>query len=526
MSQMIKLTFYGGVNEIGGNKVLLEDGDTRLFFDFGTSFAKRYRYFEEYLKPRAGAGLLDLLELGLLPPLQGLYREDLTCGVDLWRRFEPIASLAEVDGVLVSHAHLDHSGYISFLRREIPIYATAMTSFIAKAIQDSGKGDFEKEVCYAIPKEEREGVFQSADWKREAAQQRGFKVLDPEALTSEALDFWQHLPGRRGLEAQQLSAAENKIGSLRLRHFPVDHSIYGAAAFAVETSSGWVAYTGDMRFHGGKGHLTKQFIKEAARLEPTVLICEGTNVESSARVSEDEVYANALRAVKNAKALVIADFGPRNIERLRTFRQIAEATNRCLVILAKDAYLLKAMRYISQEVPSAQDKAIAVYKDAKAKLDGWERDVRREYRDKLVTPEQIRQGQDSYILCFSFFDINELPSLMPGEGSIYLYSSSEAHNEEQEMDFWRLHHWLRHFRIRGVGLPEEVEPSKWELSKGERGLHASGHAIGPELLDLIQQINPRVLIPVHTEKPEYFQQLEGIGIKVRIAKEGETLSFP
>jgi ribonuclease J len=521
---MIKLTFYGGVNEIGGNKVLLEDGATRLFFDFGTSFAKRYRYFEEYLKPRAGAGLLDLLELGLLPPLQGLYREDLSCGAGLWHRFEPIASLAEVDGVLLSHAHLDHGGYISFLRQEIPIYTTAMTAFITKAIQDSGKGDFEKEVCYAIPKEEREGVFQATDWKREAAQQRSFKVLDPEALTTAALAFWQHTPGRRKLEAQQLLLAENRIGSLRLRYFPVDHSIYGAAAFALETSSGWVVYTGDLRLHGGKGHLTKEFIEQAAQLEPTVLICEGTNVESSARISEDEVYTNALRAVENAKALVIADFGPRNIERLRTFRRIAEETNRCLVILAKDAYLLKAMRYVSKEVPDAENEAIAIYQDAKAKLDGWEREVRRQYHNRLVTPEQIRQDQDSYILCFSFFDINELPSLMPEEGSIYIYSSSEAHNEEQEMDFSRLHHWLDRFQIAGIGLP--VERLDWKIPEGEHGLHASGHATGPELLELIQQIRPRVLIPVHTEKPEYFQQLEGIGIEVRTAKQGEMLSFP
>jgi ribonuclease J len=523
---MVKLTFYGGVNEIGGNKVLLEDGDTRLFFDFGISFAKRYRYFEEYLKPRAGAGLLDLLELGLLPPLQGLYREDLTCGADLWLRFEPIASLAEVDGVLVSHAHLDHSGYISFLRPEIPIYTTAMTSFIAKAIQDSGKGDFEKEVCYAIPKEEKEGVFQSAHWKAEAAQQRGFKVLDPEALTSDALAFWQRTPGRRGLETQQLLSAGNKIGSLCLRHFPVDHSIYGATAFAVETSSGWVVYTGDLRLHGEKGHLTRKFIEEAARLEPTLLICEGTNVESSAGVSEDEVYTNARRAVENARALVIADFGPRNIERLLTFRRIAEETKRRLVILAKDAYLLKAMRFVSPEVPDAKNEAIAVYKDAKAKLDGWETEVRKQYHNKLVTPEEIRQGQDSYILCFSFFDINELPSLMPRAGSIYLYSSSEAHNEEQEMDFWRLHNWLGRFQMTGVGLPVEVEPSKWEIPEGEHGLHASGHATGRELLELIQQIRPRILIPIHTEKPEYFQQLERTGIKVQIPEEGETLSFP
>jgi mRNA degradation ribonuclease J1/J2 len=33
------LTFFGGVNEIGGNKILLQDRDTRVFFDFGMSYA-------------------------------------------------------------------------------------------------------------------------------------------------------------------------------------------------------------------------------------------------------------------------------------------------------------------------------------------------------------------------------------------------------------------------------------------------------------------------------------------------------
>jgi ribonuclease J len=32
---MVKLTFYGGVNEIGGNKILLEDKGTKIFLDFG-----------------------------------------------------------------------------------------------------------------------------------------------------------------------------------------------------------------------------------------------------------------------------------------------------------------------------------------------------------------------------------------------------------------------------------------------------------------------------------------------------------
>ena len=38
---MTSLTFYGGVNEIGGNKILLEDKDTKVFLDFGMSFGQR-----------------------------------------------------------------------------------------------------------------------------------------------------------------------------------------------------------------------------------------------------------------------------------------------------------------------------------------------------------------------------------------------------------------------------------------------------------------------------------------------------
>ena len=41
INTMTSLTFYGGVNEIGGNKILLEDKDTKVFLDFGLSFGTR-----------------------------------------------------------------------------------------------------------------------------------------------------------------------------------------------------------------------------------------------------------------------------------------------------------------------------------------------------------------------------------------------------------------------------------------------------------------------------------------------------
>ena len=65
---MVTITIYGAAGEIGGNKILLEDRDTRVLLDFGASFRARGLYYEEFLTPRAPLGLLDSLVMGLLPP--------------------------------------------------------------------------------------------------------------------------------------------------------------------------------------------------------------------------------------------------------------------------------------------------------------------------------------------------------------------------------------------------------------------------------------------------------------------------
>ena len=69
---MTNLTFYGGVNEIGGNKILLQDKDTKVFLDFGMSFGKRGDYFDGFMSPRTAIGLRDFLETRLIPDLESL----------------------------------------------------------------------------------------------------------------------------------------------------------------------------------------------------------------------------------------------------------------------------------------------------------------------------------------------------------------------------------------------------------------------------------------------------------------------
>jgi ribonuclease J len=54
VKQETTLTFYGGVNEIGGNKILRKDRGTKVFFDFGMSFGmKRQFYSPPFLSPKS-----------------------------------------------------------------------------------------------------------------------------------------------------------------------------------------------------------------------------------------------------------------------------------------------------------------------------------------------------------------------------------------------------------------------------------------------------------------------------------------
>ncbi len=52
---MVELTFYGGVNEIGGNKILAKSEKSSIFFDFGLSYKQQGTFFEEFLKPRTNS---------------------------------------------------------------------------------------------------------------------------------------------------------------------------------------------------------------------------------------------------------------------------------------------------------------------------------------------------------------------------------------------------------------------------------------------------------------------------------------
>ena len=108
---MSSITLHGAVEEIGGNKILIEDGATKLFFDFGLSFGKYGNYFSPYLQPRRYSIISDYMNLGLLPNLTGLYRQDYE------KRFRETSPEPKYDGVILSHPHLDHAGFLQDVKQ-------------------------------------------------------------------------------------------------------------------------------------------------------------------------------------------------------------------------------------------------------------------------------------------------------------------------------------------------------------------------------------------------------------------------
>jgi ribonuclease J len=54
------------VNEIGGNKILVEGDGTKVFLDFGMSFGTVNKYFSEFLQPRKCSGSGDFIEFDLI----------------------------------------------------------------------------------------------------------------------------------------------------------------------------------------------------------------------------------------------------------------------------------------------------------------------------------------------------------------------------------------------------------------------------------------------------------------------------
>ncbi len=467
---MVNLTFFGGVKEIGGNKTLLEDKDTKIFLDFGMSFGKRGKFFEEFLTPRTANGIGDFITMGLIPDLKGVYREGLLT------HFGRKAEKPDIDAVFLSHAHADHANYICFLHRDIPIYCGKTAKHILDAVEESSQRSIENEVC---------------NFKKRPLYRCNYRK--PPIVR----------------KISTFSTGDKiRINSLEIEPIHVDHSVPGAYGFVIWTSEGPIIYTGDLRMHGYNFEMTKDFMNRAKEVKPIAMITEGTRIDiPKTDESEEKVSEVSKPKIVENKGLTIVDFNFKDVDRFRTFYRISKESGKKMVISFKHACFLD--RYSlenSLDVPSSYGENIFILKPKRMTGTYIDEDYSDKYIKRrldapnILTAEDIAKNPNDYMVVLNFWYFNTLIDLNPKQ-SIYVHSLSEPFNEEMEISYNRMKNWLDFFDLQFVQA------------------HCSGHICGPDLKTLIEEIKPKKLFPIHTEHPGMFRKLSP---KVKMIKEAKT----
>jgi ribonuclease J len=359
-----KLTFYGGVNEIGGNKILLQTDNGSVLLDFGRRMGEYGKFFSEFLVARSKNALRDMLRLGILPKIDGIYpthlvdmtvlfestqvkeKVPLNKALDYWKTRDVCPCNPDhpsVDGVFVSHAHFDHIQDVSFLDPCIPVYCTEKTKVLAKAMTDvsvSGVDDQYYKIAKKVLIKQKEESFKTlSPGECTCAEEKESEhpiVEDPKTKFKFTFDI---APQYRKFN----TASEGQIKGIKYKLIPVGHSVPGACSVLLTLPDGKrVLYTGDVRFHGLGEVSIDEYIR-SIDCPVDILITEGTRVDSNDLLTEHYVGKEIGADIGRSEGLVLINFGWKDLTRFNTIYQASKENGRTLVITPKLAYLLYEM---------------------------------------------------------------------------------------------------------------------------------------------------------------------------------------
>ena len=504
-SHPTSISFFGGVNEIGGTKIALVSGNGKgILLDFGWSFKISHEYLHSFLTLRKHQRLLDGIFIGDLPKplgvLKGIYREDLYENIEKECRNQGILEGKPtepefIEEILISHAHSDHIGDIKFLHPSIKLVCSNSTKFVLEQFEQTTKSN---------------SLFSNI-----------LTIKKPGTKTKEKLIR----------EIKSLNSGESVVcaqNGFEVKLFEIDHSLPGASAYLIHDTitKKKIVYTGDIRKHGPLKEKSEEFIKIAKEFQPDVLICEGTRADSTEDrneyPSEQEVGKKLTQIFQDVQKndptkLIMFDCSLRDVWRLQTFYDSCKNAGKKLILSPKSYDLLKICikvgiiknvdlgeilvflskkssgTYIAKDYSKSPAYVNILKKKKEDCLDAkhvYEKlDMEKSF---LIKAEEIKKNPGKYVLQMSFYSLNDLFDINPTAGSYFIISRSEPFDDEGDVEDRKLKNWFQLFKIPESNIYQ---------------VHCSGHMRREELIEMIKEIHPKKIFPIHTKNAHIFTKM-------------------
>jgi len=436
-SMSVKLTFYGAVNEIGGSKTLLQHEGTNILFDFGKDFFGGTDHFSDRLKPATYLPIRDYIRFGNLPPMADLY--PVVQARFLQQEFGTRLTEGKVDGILISHGHIDHFGFLPLVDVSVPLYMSAETLEVLRFFDETGEFDLRMD-------------------------QRSVTVLEDNEVM--------------------------RVGNCDVLPVGTDHDILGILGFIVRCGGTSVVYTGDYRLHGRHPERVRAFfdlVRQEKQHARTILLTEGTRLGfgSVDELSENEIQELSTRVVSGAPGLVLTNYYILDTERLKTFLRVAQETGRTMVLQPQHMLLARKFARFDSELEELITHA-EVYLARRGTGKYLAPDYRLFEQEYLVTAlraADIAKEPAKYMLQMEFPDLVELVEINPAPHTVFIQSGGEPLGQ-YDPNFNVQMKWIREFRMDFYRIA------------------TPGHASELDIRDMVMRADPDVLVPMHTKNRE------------------------
>lgn len=271
--------------------------------------------------------------------------------------------------------------------------------------------------------------------------------------------------------------------------FFVDHSSPEAFAFLIGVDGKNIFYTGDFRSTGRKKKLFNRMLKYPPK-SVDIMFTEGTLVSRSIKEypSEEKVEKGILDIISQQKNMTFVISSAQNIDRFVSVFKACRKAKKKVIIDVYSAWVIELVGKFSPKLPKIEWNEIFVYNHPNQLMKIAQPEyldfVKRCKLNKITNDIFLNPGDYVYFLrCPNQKLVNKLKPY----GLInIIYSQWEGYLKEPHKTFCS--DYLIELR-NDHGVNFNV-------------IHTSGHANIEEIIELAKALQPKSIIPIHTENPD------------------------